>query len=156
MACQVSETLFSGVMVFEYPEDRAFFDDLLKPLGGVDKNQELFDFRDPELKRREFGKIRSEVFKSMVLMRGNICELRWNGNCTGNAENIDHLIPLSSNKLNKELRNVVPEKPKKVKSQSFGANSPKNFVLACAKCNGAKKHQFPSAEKFTELMGNSL
>lgn len=133
-------------MEFEYAGDREFFDDLLREIGGVDRNAELFDFRDPDIKRKEFGKIRNALIASMIQEKGNICELQWSENCKGVAEHIDHTIPLKTNKLNK-LRGLLPEKRKKVKSQSFGSNSPRNLILACANCNNAKKHQFMSKEQ---------
>lgn len=54
---------------------------------------------------------------------------------------VDHLIPLSSNKLNKELRKQLAEKGKKVKTQSFGSNLIDNLVIACNNCNNYKKHR---------------
>ncbi len=139
-------------MNFEYNEDKEFFRELLKPVGGLDANHDLFDFRDPQIKRREFGKLRKEIFRKLIRNRGNTCELKWDSNCTGSAENVDHIIPLSSNKLNKALRKIVPKSSKKVASQSFGSNYERNFALACAKCNASKKHKFLSSEKITELL----
>jgi len=54
---------------------------------------------------------------------------------------VDHYIPLSTNELNKKLRNLKAEPGKKVKSQSFGSNDLDNFTLACSRCNGFKKHK---------------
>ncbi|MBK6989183.1 MAG: hypothetical protein IPH33_13745 [Bacteroidetes bacterium] len=54
---------------------------------------------------------------------------------------IDHLIPLSTNQLNKSLRKLAPVKGKKVATQSFGSNHIDNLVIACASCNNHKKHR---------------
>ena len=54
---------------------------------------------------------------------------------------IDHLIPISSNILNKELRDLKAKKGKKVKSQSFGSNHIDNLIIACNNCNNRKKHK---------------
>ena len=74
---------------------------------------------------------------------GEICELNYPNICDLNSGfNVDHIIPLSSNKLNKEIRNLKPEKGKKVKAQSFGSNHIANLALTCTKCNSYKKHRF--------------
>lgn len=65
---------------------------------------------------------------------------------------IDHLIPLSTNKLNKELRNLKPDKFKKVISQSFGSNHMDNLIIACNNCNNHKKHRILDRNKLLEIL----
>ena len=38
---------------FEYPKDEAFFQKLFSDSGGLETNLKLFDFRDPQTKRKE-------------------------------------------------------------------------------------------------------
>jgi len=124
---------------FEYPEDEQFFDKLLESLGGLANNYKLFDFRDLDIKRKEYRKIRNKVFKKLIATYGNVCQLQCHEDCTGTANEIDHLIPLSSNVLNKKLRTIMGKSGKKTPTQSFGSNNESNFVLACKRCNAAKK-----------------
>lgn len=66
--------------------------------------------------------------------------------CEGNETlEVDHLIPLSSNVLNKTLRHLKAAKGKKVQTQSFGSNHPDNLILACTRCNAFKKNRMPDA-----------
>lgn len=99
---------------FDFEEDYEYFDRLFDSLGGINKNIHLFDFRTPIIKRKEFNKIRNDIFYILMEKKGNICELQLNENCTNNAEQVDHLIPLSSNDLNKELRNIKGVNGKKL------------------------------------------
>jgi len=140
---------------FEYEEDRIFFDDLFDEIGGVEEYSELFDFSDPSIKREAFNKIRNQVFDELRNKFGDVCMLKYHDDCNNSAEQVDHLIPLSSNVLNKSLRNMKGEKGKKVATQSFGSNQKMNFVLACARCNSAKKHRIPNAELLARCIGNN-
>lgn len=140
-------------MKFEFPEDKEFFEELLFHFGGLSQNLGLFDPRELSIKRAEFSKIRNKVFQSLKEVHGNVCQLRCHDECAGKAENVDHLIPLSSNKLNKELRYMKGVGGKKVASQSFGSNNKINFALACARCNSYKKHKFPSIEILERALG---
>ncbi|MBN2785885.1 MAG: HNH endonuclease [Pontiellaceae bacterium] len=139
---------------FEYSEDRDFFDDLFRDHGGVDQNNQHFDFRDPAEKRAEFNKIRKSVFADLQSRVGNICQLGCHPDCEGTGTQVDHLIPLSSNVLNKEIRRMKGADGKKVKTQSFGSNDKSNFILACARCNAFKKHRFPSRELINRIKNN--
>lgn len=65
---------------------------------------------------------------------------------------VDHLIPLSSNKLNKELRRVAPKPGKKIRTQSFGSNHLRNLIIACSNCNNHKKHRFLEPDHLKQLM----
>lgn len=131
-------------MYFENIEDEKFFDKLLEKIGGLEKNKRLFDFRDPNLKRNEFNKICKPMFTKLVKKYGNSCQLCCHDDCELEATEIDHLIPLSSNELNKHLRGMKGSSGKKTPSQSFGSNHITNLVLACKRCNAFKKHRFPS------------
>lgn len=140
---------------FEYPEDRKFFVDLLCDAGeSFSSYTLLFDTTTvPAIKRLQFQKIVKAVRKDLIQRYGKICMLRLSDQCDiEDGMNVDHLIPLSSNKLNKELRNIRAAKGKKVPTQSFGANHPSNLILACAKCNGKKKHQFLKREQIKKIL----
>ena len=127
---------------FQNPEDKAFFDELFCDFGGYEENKANFDFRDPKDKRSEFNQLRNQIFKKLTSIRGSRCELGIHEKCTGIAEEVDHMIPLSSNVLNKNLRGMKAKAGKKVTTQSFGSNDPRNLILACRKCNAFKKHKF--------------
>lgn len=130
---------------FQYKTDYNFF---LKKLANGDevlfrkKYLKLFDFREPLVKRREFNLIRNKIYKELVLKYGETCQLNLCSDCSKEKVfDVDHFIPLSTNKLNKELRKLKPEVGKKVPSQSFGSNDISNLKLACKRCNSFKKHK---------------
>ena len=130
---------------FQYKADYKFF---LKALAHGDevlfekKFLKLFDFRDPGLKRKEFNLIRNDVYKKLVSKYGEKCQLNLCADCSvEKVFAVDHFIPLSSNKLNKEIRNLKAPKGKKVLSQSFGSNDIANLIIACKRCNDFKKHK---------------
>lgn len=130
---------------FEFPEDREFFANLLT--GGdvnlLDNYRDYFDFRSPVQKRKEYDMMRDELFRELVNRDGYKCGLRIHPDCTIDKDlQIDHIIPLSSNELNKQIRQLPPEKGKKVKTQSWGSNYIGNLMFACPKCNNRKKHKF--------------
>lgn len=135
------------IPAFEFDEDKEYFDALFEEFGGLENNSNYFDFRDPGLKRKEFNKIAKIVREELIAKYGSKCQLQLVNGCTNTPDHVDHLIPLSSNELNKKLRNIgtskINSKLKKVPSQSFGSNNPVNFVLACASCNQHKKHRLP-------------
>jgi hypothetical protein len=133
-------------MQFEYPEDREFFANLLAG-GNVEKFEkefsEYFDFRHPAIKRWEFNKQRKKLLEELVRMHDGKCQLRIHPEC--GADGIfepDHIVPLSSNELNKKLRSIKRTSSEKVAPQSFGSNHIKNLTLACRRCNAFKKHRF--------------
>ena len=139
-------------MDFQYPEDEKYFIDLLAK-GDKDlfykKYFRLFDFRSPFLKRQEFNKKRSDIFKKLVKRDGLKCQLSLHPDCSKLKKfDIDHIIPLSTNELNKKLRNIKPSKGKKVPSQSFGSNDESNLILACSRCNAYKKHRIIISNNF--------
>jgi len=142
-------------VTFEHPEDQRFFRDLLCEEGeALEKYAPLFDLRDMTKKRREFQAARPSLLKILRTKHGTGCMLQYSEACTGGrgALTIDHLIPLSSNKLNKEIRHVAPLPGRKVPGQSFGSNHLANLVLACATCNGAKKHRLLARAELRRLL----
>jgi hypothetical protein len=132
-------------MQFEHAEDREFFAKLLA--GGDEKRlqgefSDYFDFRDAAIKRLEFNKIRKKVLAELIEKNGEVCQ--WHIHLECSREKIwelDHIIPLSTNELNKKLRGMVRVSNQKVPAQSFGSNHPKNLVLSCRRCNAFKKHR---------------
>ena len=141
-------------MWFEYSEDAKFFKKLLcGKKDSLEGYKSFFDSRLPKLKRIEFNRIRNKVFDELVNRYGNECMLKLNGICDPKSGFVlDHLIPLSSNKLNKTLRKLKPTRGKKVLSQSFGSNHINNLVIACRKCNSNKKHRFMDKELFRYII----
>ena len=139
-------------MNFEYKEDKIFFQRLFKDFGGLKKNYDLFDSSDPLLKRKEFNKIRDKTFHKLQDKFGDICMLNFHADCTNSADQVDHLIPLSSNILNKTIRALKAEKGKKVTAQSLGSNNYRNLLLSCSRCNAAKKHHIPDNKLLNKVM----
>lgn len=132
-------------MQFEHSQDKIFFAQLLAG-GSINvleqKYSELFDFRNPLIKRKEFNVIRPNLLKSLVEKYGHACQLHIHPECNSDgALEVDHIIPLSTNVLNKEIRHMQRIPPAKVPAQSFGSNNIQNMALACPKCNSRKKHR---------------
>ncbi|KKR15350.1 MAG: hypothetical protein UT43_C0002G0007 [Parcubacteria group bacterium GW2011_GWC1_39_29] len=131
-------------MQFQYPEDREFFANLLAG-GDVKKLEsefsECFDFRHPAIKRWEFNKVKKKLLKELVDKYGGKCQLRIHPDCSKDGKfEPDHIIPLSTNELNKKLRHMARTSTEKVPAQSFGSNDIKNLTLSCKRCNAFKKH----------------
>lgn len=99
--------------MFDNPEDKDHFDYVLQDIGGVDTNSHLFDFRDPDLKHKEFNAIRDAVFAELQRRYGTGCQLCCHEDCGGVGSVVYHLIPLSSNVLNKTLRGMKATADKK-------------------------------------------
>ena len=149
------QTVGQATVTFQHPEDQVFFSDLLCEEGeSLEKYAPLFDFRDVTKKRSEFQAARQSLLENLRAKHGSVCMLHYSKACTGGrgALTIDHLIPLSSNKLNKELRRLVPLPRRKVPTQSIGSNHMANLVLACATCNGAKKHRLLARAELRRLL----
>ena len=96
-------------MDFQYPEDKKYFVDFLAN-GDVQlfNNRFMghFDFRDPKIKRAEFNLIQAKTLKDLIQKHGKTCQLKICSNCTKSGRfNVDHFIPLSTNELNKKIRN---------------------------------------------------
>ncbi|MEK7107193.1 MAG: hypothetical protein AAB899_03330 [Patescibacteria group bacterium] len=137
--------LSSRQLAFEYPEDRKFFTDLL---GGGDEKRfeedfsDYFDFRHPAIKRWEFNKTSKKTLAGLVKKYGEVCQLHIHPDCSKvSVWEPDHIIPLSTNELNKKLRHMERISDEKIPAQSFGSNHPKNLILACKRCNAFKKHR---------------
>ncbi len=133
-------------MKFKHPEYEQFFHDLLCDEGeDLSKYASLFDFREPSVKRHELtGRKYSEAWQELEKRHGRICQLQYVDDCEiDNPAAIDHIIPVSSNVLNKQLlRSKPPAAGKKVLAESFGSNDISNLALACTRCNSNKKHRF--------------
>ncbi|GEM_PF-514338 len=133
-------------MTFQYPEDRDFFVSFLTD-GDEEKFEQeykdCFDFRDPKIKKAEFDLLQPKLFRELVARYGLKCQLQIHPDCSKVAKfHVDHVIPRSTNELNKKLRNIKRTGWPKVESQSFGSNNVKNLVIACSRCNAYKKHRF--------------
>lgn len=130
-------------VTFEYPKDESFFASFLTQ-GNLDALEreygECFDFRDSIVKRREFNLLRKMLLPQLLERDHGKCQLRFDC-CDDKKLVVDHLIPLSSNKLNRKLREQKEVDGKKPKSQSFGSNNLKNLLIACERCNSYKKHR---------------
>jgi 5-methylcytosine-specific restriction endonuclease McrA len=141
-------------MNFEYPEDKEFFRRFLCVGGeGLSAYNRLFDLRPSRIKRSEFNRQMPRLRKELLKRYGRVCQLQLVEDCSIKAGlTVDHLIPLSSNKLNKELRKLTPLPGRKVASQSFGSNDLSNLLLACGRCNGHKKHRFLEREQLQRVL----
>src|SRR3989338_9763554 len=130
-------------MNFDFPEDKNyFFKVLMASSKGFIKYKDLFDFRNPLIKRREFNSIQKKIFHDLVKKYGLNCQLKLHQDCSKMKKfNVDHVIPLATNELNKKIRKMRSKDGKKVPAQSFGSNNPKNLILACSRCNAYKKHR---------------
>ena len=129
---------------FEFVEDKKFFVDIF--CSGDEEEfdryySKFFDFRNPQIKRKELN---VHKIKTILLEKHISCQLKLSPTCSGvQYLQVEHLIPISTNKLNKKLRNIKASPGKKVLTQSFGSNHLSNLVLACEKCNSLKKHRLP-------------
>ena len=142
----------SRTAMFDHAEDRAFFEELLEEVGGLADWQHLFDLRDPELKRREFNRSRYRIHEALLSTDGERCQLRCHGDCSGAPDEVDHLVPLKMNVLNKSLRAMRGHAGRKVPPLSYGSNDLANLVLACKRCNAFKKHRLPTKEVVERIL----
>lgn len=131
------------------PEYEGFFVMRLCDEGeDLDRYGMLFDLSDPAKKRAAFARICAPMKATLIQKVGLVCMLRSSRDCDPSSGlEIDHLIPLSSNKLNKEIRGaaksmIIDGHLKKAPTESFGSNHPRNLALACKRCNAEKKHRF--------------
>ena len=143
---------------FDYPEDRVFFEDLLFGIcDSEDAFLRLFDFRSADVKRKEFNRLRNNLFIKLAENSKSRCCIQFPVICDSNSNLvIDHIIPLASNHLNKTLRMIIPTSSKKVPSQSFGSNHLDNLILACEKCNNHKKHRILTKEQLQEIFNRQI
>lgn len=139
---------------FEYPEDQEYFEQMLlhEDIQDINEFSNMFDFRIPELKRKEFNRIRNQILERLKNHHGLKCMLNLDCCDLRSGIAVDHLIPISSNKLNKEIRKLKPDKGRKVKAQSFGSNHIDNLIIACSKCNNRKKHRMLDRDKMASIL----
>lgn len=145
-------------MPFQYTEDQEYFYKLLCDVEeDISNYTTLFDFRPLHVKRQEFNAQRSQLITQLTAQHGRVCQLRFPNYCDmGSGVTIDHLIPLSSNKLNKELRHLSSNPGRKVPSQSFGSNHVNNMIIACRKCNNHKKHRFLERQQIKQILATKF
>jgi 5-methylcytosine-specific restriction endonuclease McrA len=141
-------------MLFEFPEDEKYFRHYLCDIGEtLERYESLFDLRPPAIKRAEFNSRRTLLLKSIREKYKDRCQLHFEGICDEQSGwVVDHLIPLSSNVLNKSIRHMSAALGKKVLTQSFGSNHPNNLILSCTKCNSCKKHNFLPREHIKRIL----
>jgi hypothetical protein len=116
----------------------------------------FLDPREPGTKRREFNRMRTLLYSYLARNDGLSCQLNLGVCDEDSGFDVDHLIPLSSNVLNKALRELKARPGKKVLTQAYGSNNPLNLVLACKRCNAHKKHNFPSVEQLGRILSIRL
>jgi len=142
---------------FEYPEDREYFANLLcdGDCNRLDKEfVDFFDFRHPAIKRWEFDKVRKKILQGLIEKYDGKCQLRIHADCNSDGGlEPDHIIPLSTNELNKKLRNMERTSSEKILAQSFGSNHLNNLTLACKRCNAFKKHKLLDKDIILRLLG---
>lgn len=144
------------MLSFEYPEDREYFANLLAG-GSIEilekEYRDFFDFNHPAIKRWEFNKIRKKVLRELMQKYDGKCQLQIHPDCSMDGKfEPDHIIPLSTNELNKKLRNMKRTSDEKIPAQSFGSNHPKNLILACSRCNAYKKHRILEREILRQIL----
>jgi 5-methylcytosine-specific restriction endonuclease McrA len=139
-------------MNFKYKNDEMFFKKMLEFLN-IDTFLTLFDFSEPIEKRKEFNKIKKKFYDQLMLKQQGECYLAFNSICdVSKGYQIDHIIPLSTNILNKNLRNLKStDKNKKVQSESYGSNHINNLILTCKSCNQNKKHKLLNQEDYIKI-----
>jgi hypothetical protein len=142
---------------FEFPEDREFFANLLTggDVSKLSKFKDCFDFRSKEVKRKEFALMRDHLFKELVKKNGYRCAFRISPKCTPDKNlQLDHIIPIATNELNKKLRKIRGKNGKKTVPQFFGSNYIGNLALLCEECNRAKRHFFLDPEAYKIIFKN--
>ncbi|HWO07346.1 MAG TPA: HNH endonuclease signature motif containing protein [Candidatus Paceibacterota bacterium] len=142
-------------MQFEYPEDREFFANLLTDgdQKKLSKFKDYFDFRSPKVKREEYNLMRDALFQKIIKRDGYVCRLTISPRCLRDRElQIDHVIPLSTNIINKTTRRMKALPGKKVAAQSFGSNYLGNLIFACRECNREKWHRFLDRETLQRVL----
>jgi hypothetical protein len=121
--------------------------DVLEGMLGfrVASHMDLFDFETPSgVKRASTPKLADVVHfrgtdRCMLEVPPHVNTRGRSVCCAGRAEVVDHVVPLSSNRLRKALR-VDAEAGRKVPTQEIGSAHMSNLVGACRACNG-RKHQ---------------
>ena len=140
---------------FRDEQEKQFFMELLcSDQDSINDFGYLFDFREPKDKRSEFNRKRSRILAFLIDTEGANCILHF-GNCDlKSGYNIDHIIPISTNIINKHVHKMPAEKGKKVKTESYGSNDIYNLRIACQNCNLEKKHRFLTREEMKVILEN--
>lgn len=138
--------------MFKFTLDEQYFVNLLSG-GNIKlfklKHYKMFDFRNQQIKRKEYNKIKKAFFVKLWRKYHGQCQLKIHPDCSKNGKLVlDHIIPLGSNELSKKLRKMKSVGGKKVPSQSFGSNHISNLTLSCERCNAAKKHKIILSKNF--------
>ena len=148
---------------FPHPKYRAFFERMLCRDGeALETYADLFDFHPVPAKRAAFGRMRASRLKELLNRFGNVCMLSFAPDCdVASGLCLDHLIPLSSNKLNKELLGATTFRDsegnfRKAPTESFGSNGQRNLVLACTNCNSFKQNKFLDSATIVRALGYGL
>lgn len=139
------------------PDYILFFEGLLcAPGETIEMYRHLFDSRDAKIKRKEFQANYKQILTSLLERYGRRCLLQYPEICMiERGINIDHLIPLSTNVLNKVIRKTIATAGHKVRSESFGSNNLDNLIIACEACNAHKKHRFLSTGEYRRILNGS-
>ncbi len=132
-------------MEFRYLEDKKYFADIL--CGGdivrlENEYKDYFDFRPASIKRKEFNFKIKKLFPIVFKRAKGICQI-----CNiAKGKEVDHIIPIASNQLNKKFRKMKPiianGNFKKVLAENYGSNNLINLQLVCKSCNRKKWHNF--------------
>jgi 5-methylcytosine-specific restriction endonuclease McrA len=126
------------------------------PKGYRGLVDQFLDPREPEVKRNEFSKIRNHLFAYLEKADGLECQLKYECCDESTGFEVDHIFPLSTNVLNKRIRNLPAPEGKKVPAQAIGSNNPLNLILACKKCNGHKKHRLIKVEVLKRILESRI
>jgi hypothetical protein len=61
-----------------------------------------------DAKRKEFKALRNKAFRDLREKHGETCQLGIHADCSKDKRwEVDHIIPLATNELNKKLRNMA-------------------------------------------------
>lgn len=140
------------MMKLKYKEDWDYFKINLDFVKDEIFNT-LFDDTDSLEKRKQYNIIKKQVYKELMDDQKGDCYLNIDGICNiSSGYQIDHIIPLTTNILNKKLRNMKSEdRSKKVPSESYGSNHINNLILTCKSCNQHKKHRLLNKKEYQDI-----
>jgi 5-methylcytosine-specific restriction endonuclease McrA len=143
-------------MRFKYEEDEYFFKDLFNTSNKETYTfDHFFDFRNPHVKRKAFNRMKKKLYNDMIELYGERCMLSYDNICDPESGFVlDHIIPISTNTLNKVLRDMKAQPGKKVPSESYGSNHMDNLAIVCNRCNGHKKNRLLSKKDFHRVLSS--